>query len=317
MLRILMLLLIILCAQFTYQSNIEHKVLSEVSSFPTVFRIDDNFNRSFASIPVEQAQRFMINNESWRVKKYFSPDLNVREELNIKTLVNSKNTNGIHLGANKNIKLSLVIFKKGNLLVLKNHSSNEYVELVPFIETKLLSQEVAMKSSSIQKEAKSDDVSQKNEVDALDLDLVFIEARIPRLSKKPIYNNAINGRINVNNGEIDNGELVFDDLLKIGTTSIEPIEFNYVNIKNGGQITFEYMGKMVSGIFSKGSKNTYMMRVATGFLAGASFIFAKENSAFAKKTAAILRKHKEEENRLVKERSLASRKALERSGYNF
>ena len=86
--------------------------------------------------------------------------------------------------------------------------------------------------------------------------------------------------MSLNSGEIDSGELVFNDLLKIGNNSIEPIELNYITINNGGQISFEYKGKIVSGIFSKSSNGTYIMRVATGELSELPLHSQKEIQSF-------------------------------------
>lgn len=317
MLRMFMLLLLMLCAQFFYEIKTEHKVLFKLSNFPSVFRIDDNFNRTYASLSIENKKLPLIQNEKWKVSKYIKSD-NISEKLSIKTTVNTGLNDNILLGKKKQIKLNLVTYKENHLLVLKNKNSNELVELIPYREDKKISQTTSLKLSAVSKQSSFQDESQmKNGIEVANLELVFVEARIPKLSKKPIYNNAINGHINLNSGEINNGELVFTDLLKIGNDSIEPLEFNYITINNGGQFAFEYMGQMVSGIFSKASKGTYVMRVATGLLSGASFTFAKEGSDAVTKTAAILNNAKEEQDRLVKERSLASKRALERSGYQF
>ena len=74
---------------------------------------------------------------------------------------------------------------------------------------------------------------------------------------------------------------------------------------------------MVSGIFSKAGNDLYVMRVATGLLSGASFKFGKENSEVVRKRESILTAANEEQERLVKERSLASKRAIEGTGYNF
>jgi len=317
MLRLLMLMLLILCAQFVVENNAEHKVLFKLSTYPSIFRLDDNFNRSYASIPNHKRRFPYFKGAMWEVSKYIKTDTNTNEVLNIKTKVSSGFHDDVIIGNRNPIRLNIVNYKKNNLLVLQNKQSNELIELKPYKKRKVVTQLASIKSSSVAKHSSKRSVGRKNGVELDQIDFVFIQARIPKLSKKPIYNNAINGRVSLNSGEIDSGELVFTDLLKIGNDSIEPLEFNYITINNGGQFAFEYMGQMVSGIFSKASNDTYVMRVATGILSGASFTFAKEGSDAAVKTAKLLRSAKDEQDRLVKERSLASKRALERSSYQF
>lgn len=316
MLRLFMLMLVMLCVQFSLERKAVHKVSNKVSSYPSTFRIDENFNRSYASISMNGPHSIKINNEKWKIKKYIKPDINRRESLSINTVVNSEMNNQVSVGQDNKIKLKLVVFQKDRLLVLENPYSNEFIELIPY-RAPIVTQVISSKASSIKKIDVEDPPKRVNGIETGSVDLVFVEARIPKLSKKPLYNNAISGRINLNNGEIDNGELVFNDLLKIGPSQIEPIELNYITIKNGGQISFEYMGQMVSGIFSKAGNGLYVMRVATGLLSGASFKFGKENSEAVRKRESILTAANEEQERLVKERSLASKRALEGSGYNF
>ena len=316
MLRLFMLMLIILCVQFSLERKTVHKILSRVSSYPSTFRIDENFNRSYASISMNGFHSIKINNEKWKIRKYIKPDTNRRETLSIDTVINSERNNQVSVGEGNKIKLKLVVFQKDRLLVLENPYSNEFIELIPY-RAPTVTQVVTSKASSIKKKEVEAPIERVNGVETSVVDLVFVEARIPKLSKKPLYNNAISGRINLNNGEIDNGELVFNDLLKIGTSHIDPIELNYISIKNGGQISFEYMGQMVSGIFSKAGNDLYVMRVATGLLSGASFKFGKENSEVVRKRESILTAANEEQERLVKERSLASKRAIEGTGYNF
>ena len=154
MLRLLMFLLLMLYAQFIFESRIEHKVLSEVESFPSVFRIDEDFNRSFASIyPTGNIiKNSSFENEKWRISKYIKPDLNIRESMSIQTIVNTAKEGDICLGSSRSIKLSLVSFQKGKILVLKNEQSNEYLELIPTIKINSnISQKLKTVSSAIKK----------------------------------------------------------------------------------------------------------------------------------------------------------------------
>ena len=130
-----------------------------------------------------------------------------------------------------------------------------------------------------------------------------------------MFSNSIKGTIRLTDGLIDSAEMVFEQLP--GNKALDVLELNYVDIKNGGQISFEYMQERVSGIFSKAGKDKYIMRVATGKLAGAAFVFAKRNSEVMEKSLNKVAKVNRLQEIAAKKRSLASRKALERISFDF
>ena len=321
MLRMLMLMLMILCAQFVCQDRFEHRVSKKVSYYPSVFRIDEHFSRGFASVVAKGDHSINISSKNWVIKKYIKPDNNYRENLNIKTVVTLSDNHQVHIGKEKQIELNLVTFESNKMMILESPVSNELVELIPMQSHQKITQEVTAKNSAPIKvsvlEQFPGQEKRVNGIEVADLELVFVQARIPKVSKKPLYNNAITGHLSLSNGEINSGELIFDDLLKIGAFPIMSMELNYVSIKNGGAISFEYTDKMISGIFSKAGNETYILRIATGPLSGASFTFATSGADIMRKTEAILTKANEEQERLVKERSFASKKAHERSSYSF
>ena len=324
LLRLMLLLSIILCAQFAQESRLEHKVLSKVSVYPFVFRIDEDFTRSYASISTNRSfilSAELLKKSPWRISKYYNNASRVNESLSIDTVVVAKN-GAIALGKSGAIELDLVSYKEGESLVLQNSWSQEKIELIPIPKgRKVISQSVVQVKSSVKKfkdkETKEYPSGKVNGVELTNLELIFVRARIPKVSKKPIYNNAINGRIDLLDGGIDSGELVFDDLLRIGKASIEPIMLNYIDVNNGGQISFEYMGQTASGIFSKSGKDTYVLRIATGKLAGSSFTFAKRGSEQLQKVKKRVLTAKAAQEQAAKERSLASKRTLERSSYRF
>ena len=321
MMRLLMLFAVLLCAQYSYERHIEHKVFSKIYSYSNIFRIDESFDRSYASLgggKRDNSYKIIINNEKWKINKYIKSDKNIREELNIETVVNAKRSNDVRIGESQQVHLELVVLDPKKIMVLKNPSSNEIIELVPVKFPKIITQNVKNLSSSIKSSGHTPvKKTRVNGIELMDVELVFVQASIPKVSKQPIYNNAINGFINLIDGGIDSGELVFNNTLKLNKEIVESIELNYVDIKNGGHISFEYMGSVVSGIFSKASNETYVMRVATGVLSGSSFTFSKYNSDFTRKISNKLVLAKKRQDDLVKQRSLAGLKALERSGYSF
>ena len=324
LLRLMLLLSIILCAQFAQESRLEHEVLSKISEYPFVFRIDEDFTRSYASIPATRS--FVVSEEllrksPWRINKYYKNSSSSNESLSIDTVVIAKN-GAVALGKRGAIELELVSYKKGKSLVLQDSWSQERIELIPVPkENRIISQSIGQIKSSVKKskdeDSKNASLGKVNGIELANLELIFVQARIPKVSKKPIYNNAISGRIDLLDGGIDSGELIFDDLLRIGKTSIDPIMLNYIDVHNGGQISFEYMGQPASGIFSKSGKSTYVLRIATGKLAGSSFTFAKRGSEQLNKVQKKIMSAKAAQEQAAKERSLASKRTLERSSYRF
>ena len=77
------------------------------------------------------------------------------------------------------------------------------------------------------------------------------------------------------------------------------------------------MDEMVFGVFSRAGEGKYIMRIATGALAGSAFTFAKENSSTVAEIKKKLLKANQEQEIAAKNRSLASRKALEGIMFDF
>ena len=314
---LLVLFIGVLCIQNHKNNEFEHKVLSKFESKKEViFRIDEDFSRSYASIQSFSLLETipLFKNQLWKIHKYIN-EKKKPESLNKVTVLNTSDDGLIFIGQNNALVMRPINYIKDKLLVLKNLHSNEVLELIPF--KKVISQTLDTKLSSVNKNENvfSDEQAKKNGIDLKDLELVLVKAQVPILSKKPLFSNSIKGRIRLIDGFIDAGEMFFMGVLS--NQQLDPLELNYIDIQNGGQITFEYMDEMVSGIFSKGADETYIMRVATGKLAGAAFTFAKEDSDLNKKLTKSLDEAKIQQDEMSKMRALASKKVLEGISYDF
>ena len=75
---------------------------------------------------------------------------------------------------------------------------------------------------------------------------------------------------------------------------------NYIDVHNGGQISFEYMGCLLLEYSQKSGKSTYVLRIATGKLAGSSFTFAKRGSEQLNKVQKKIMSARQLRNKLQK-----------------
>ena len=317
-----LLLSVMLCAQYLKEISVEHKVLKSISNYESIYRLDDEFNRSFASVEFSVFRDYKdldIKNELWKITKY-TKNINGKklvENMGLVTLVSSKPDGNVELGLKKQLILRVMDYKKSTFLVLSSDDLNEEIFLIPYKKSLKVSQGLKLKSSSVKK-VKPDKLTENKRINGIeigDIELVLVSARIPKISKKQMFSNAIKGSIRLADGLIDSAEMVFEQLP--GNKTLDALELNYVDIKNGGQISFEYMQERVSGIFSKAGKDKYIMRVATGRLAGSAFVFARRDSEIMEKSLSKVAEINRIQAVAAKKRSLASRKALERISFDF
>ena len=309
----------VLCALFFHELKMEHRVLSSFKIKDEIFRLDDEFSRSFASVNLSVYRKPVhanISNQLWKIVKYtsFIGEKKISENMNLVTLVNTLYDGNITLGYKHKITLKALKFEEGRTLVLASKHLNEEVQLIPY-QPKRISQIVKTSASAVKSQKEAKNPKRKNGIEISELELFLVSARIPKVSKKPLFSNSIQGSVRLIDGFIDTAEMVFGQLP--GNINFDSLELNYVDIQNGGQISFEYMDEQVSGIFTKAGDGKYIMRVATGKLAGAAFTFATRDSKIYKKTMNKVSEADRKQDEAVKKRALASQKAFEDISYDF
>ena len=190
----------VLCALFFHELKMEHRVLSNLKVSDEIFRLDDEFTRSYASVDLSiyrKPVRVNISNKLWKIIEYtsFKDGKKISENMNLVTLVNANHDGKVTLGHNHKITLKAVKFDQGKLLILTSNHLNEEVRLVPY-QVKKVSQIIKTTSSSSVKSTNKKNISSlKNGIEITELELFLVSARIPKISKKPLFGNSIQGSV--------------------------------------------------------------------------------------------------------------------------